>query len=310
MSLPECRCCGEPLADANRLRGRDRLHGLGGEVEVIVCPRCGSGVTVPEVPADRLAGLYPAEYSPYDLPDRGLARVLSTRVLSTAIRRGQGRRALRTAPIRALRGRSPGRAVDIGCGRGDLAATLIGEGWEMTGIDPSPAACAVAARRGVDARQGTLAYVQLESASYDAATFMHSLEHVGSPVDDLGTVRRALRPGGLVLITVPNFGGWQARLFRGRWFHLDLPRHRVHFTRAGLTHVLQRAGLQPQDVTTSSSAVGLAASVQYAATGRCLFPSGNPLRVALAASSVVYPLVLAGDRVAGEGDLLHAVAIA
>jgi SAM-dependent methyltransferase len=272
---------------------------------VAICPSCGAGLTLPELPPERLGELYPSEYAPYDLPTAGLARVAST-----TIRRRQGRHALRTAPINALRGRSPGRAVDVGCGRGDLGATLAGEGWQMTGIEPSPDACAVAAGRGIDARRGTLADVELEAASYDAATFMHSLEHVESPVDHLAMVREALRPGGLVLITVPNFGGWQSRLFRGRWYHLDLPRHRVHFTRAGLAHALRRAGLEPETLTTSSSAVGLAASIQYAVAGRCLFPSGNALRLAVAASTLAYPVVIGGDRLAGEGDLLHAVAMA
>jgi SAM-dependent methyltransferase len=305
MPLPECRCCGTPLAATPRLRGRDRLHGVGGPFEVAICPRCGAGLTLPEVPAERLDELYPPEYAPYALPTGGFARVASS-----AIRRLQARHALRTAPISALQGRKPGRAVDVGCGRGDLASTLAGEGWRMTGIEPSPDACAVAASRGIEVRRGTLDDVELEPASYEAVTFMHSLEHVVSPVDDLATVREALRPGGLVLITVPNFGGWQSRRFRGRWYHLDLPRHRVHFTRTGLARALERAGLQVERLTTSSSAVGFAASIQYAVAGRCLFPSGNALRLAIAASTLAYPLVIAGDRVAGEADLLHAVAMA
>jgi SAM-dependent methyltransferase len=270
---------------------------------VAVCPRCGAGLTLPVVPAERLGELYPSEYAPYDLPAGGPAQVAST-----VIRRRQARRALRTAPINALRERSPGRAVDVGCGRGDLASTLASEGWHVTGIEPSREACAVAARRGIDARCGTLTDVELEPANYDAATFMHSLEHVDSPVDHLGAVREALRPGGVVLITVPNFGGWQSRVFRGRWYHLDLPRHRVHFTRLGLAYALRRAGLKPEQLTASSSAVGLAASMQYAVVGRCLFPSGNRLRLAVAASTLAYPLVAIGDHLAGEGDLLHAVA--
>jgi SAM-dependent methyltransferase len=305
MAIPQCRCCGASLAEASRFAGRDRLHGLGGEVEVAVCSSCGSGLTLPELPPERLGELYPQEYAPYDLPTRGFARIASG-----LIRRLQAAHALRTAPIGAVRGREPGRAVDVGCGRGDLAATLIHAGWQVTGVEPSPEACAVAARRGVDARCGTLPDAELETNGYDVVTFMHSLEHVESPVDHLGTVRDALRPGGLVLITVPNFGGWQARRFRGRWYHLDLPRHRVHFTRLGLMHALRRAGLEPRELTTSSSAVGLPASVQYAIAGRCLFPSGTALRVAVAAATAAYPFVALADRIAAEGDLLHAVATA
>jgi dihydrofolate synthase/folylpolyglutamate synthase len=55
-------------------------------------------------------------------------------------------------------------------------------------------------------------------------------------------VRRAralVRPGGLVLVSVPNFGSWQRRRFGSRWYHLDLPRHRTHFSPAGLKATLE-----------------------------------------------------------------------
>jgi SAM-dependent methyltransferase len=202
---------------------------------------------------------------------------------------------------------TPGWALDVGCGRGDLGAALIGAGWRVTGVEPSATACAVAGARGIDARRGTLAEVELEPAAYDAASFRHSLEHVTDPVADLRRVHDALRPGGLVLVTVPHFGGWQARRFRSRWYHLDLPRHRIHFTAAGLARALERAGLQPMRLSTATSTIGLPASVQYALVGRCLFPTGLPLRAASAAAAAAWPVALVADRLGG-GDLLHAVA--
>jgi hypothetical protein len=44
-----------------------------------------------------------------------------------------------------------------------------------------------------------------------------------------------------VLVTLPNFGGWQRRRLGEDCFHLDLPRHRAHFTPAGVESAL-RAG--------------------------------------------------------------------
>jgi SAM-dependent methyltransferase len=154
---------------------------------------------------------------------------------------------------------------------------------------------------------GTLTTVTLEPGAYDAVMFRHSLEHTNDPVAALHAVRAALVPGGLVLITVPNFGGWQARRFAGRWYHLDLPRHRVHFTATALAHALGRAQLDVRSISTSSSAVGLPASLQYAAAGRCLFPGGLGLRIASGLCAATLPLTLALDAVGGEGDLLHAV---
>jgi hypothetical protein len=106
---------------------------------------------------------------------------------------------------------------------------------------------------------------------------------------------------------VPNFGGWQAGRFESRWYHLDLPRHRVHFRPETLARAIDGAGLELVELGTSTSAVGLPASVQYAAVGRCLFPTGMALRVATGLCVLAYPLAWPLDRMGG-GDLLHAVA--
>ena len=285
------------------LVGVDRLHSVPGSFTVERCGACGSGTTAPPASADQLSGFYPTGYGPYELPRNPLLRLISA-----GIRAWQSRLALRRHPLGPARAIPTGRAVDVGCGRGDLAATLVRRGWAVTGVEPSAEAGDVARARGVDVRQGTLGEVQLEPAAYDLAVFQHSLEHVPDPVADLRSVAAALRPGAVASITVPNFGSWQSRRFGSRWFHLDLPRHRVHFTETGLRRALIAAGLEPVRVETSTSSIGLPASLQYAAAGRCLFPDGLKLRVAAGLCSLTWPISRVVDLVAGSGDQLHAVA--
>jgi SAM-dependent methyltransferase len=251
----------------------------------------------------QLGAFYPDEYGPYDERMTGLQRLASR-----AIRAFQGWNALHTQPLQELHGRAPGRGLDVGCGRGDLAALLVARGWRMTGVEPSPSACSAASARGIEALCGTLSTVALEPGAYDAVVFRHSLEHTTDPMRALEAAAGALSSGGLVLITVPNFAGWQARRFRGRWYHLDLPRHRVHFTPAALERALTGAGLRLRELSTSSSAVGLPASIQYRAFGRCLFPGGLGLRIASGLCALTLPATAALDRLAGAGDLLHVVA--
>ncbi len=298
-----CLACGASGAAASRFTGVDRLHGAAGAFEVAVCAACGSGTTHPRVEPAGLAALYPDAYGPYADAD---GRV--TAAISRAVRAVQGRLALRRFPLAALAGRPPGRGLDVGCGRGDLAALLIGAGWSMVGVEPSPAACAAARARGVDARAGTLADVELEPRAYDLVVFQHSLEHTAEPERDMERVRAALAPGGVLLVTVPNFGSWQARRFRDRWYHLDLPRHRTHFTRAGLERLLERAGLRAERLETSTSTVGLPATLQYAVAGRCLFPGGLGLRIASGLCVLALPLARLADRLGGGGDQLLVVA--
>ena len=293
--MPPCPACGAELAGV-ALRGGDRLHGLPGTFEVAVCRGCGSGRTLPVLAAEELGALYPETgYNAYALPASP-----PLRLLATGLFRWRYWRALRRPPLSALDG--PGRLLDVGAGRGDLGVVLGERGWRVTALDPSPDACAEAEARGVEAERGTLLEAEPRLAGdLDVVAFQHSLEHVSEPAADLEAARRLLRPGGAVLVTLPNFGSWQRRRFGTDWFHLDLPRHRSHFTPAGIRALLERTGFAVESVSTSTSADGLPMSVRYR--------RGRSGRGGLATTG----LVVLGAPLSGvfgrltDGDLLHAV---
>ncbi len=73
----------------------------------------------------------------------------------------------------------------------------------------------------------------------------HVLEHVSDPRPTIAEVARILRPGGIFLVAVPNFGSPEAQLTKAGWFHLDVPRHLSHHTNKSLSHSLSTAGLSP-----------------------------------------------------------------
>jgi SAM-dependent methyltransferase len=300
---PTCPACGGPLPAAPAIRGGDRLHGGPGEFAVHVCAACGSGRTLPPVPTERLGELYPGAYNAYALPANPLLRGAATGLFRWRYWRG-----LRRPPLGALAALAPGRLLDVGSGRGDLGVVLARRGWQVTGLEPSPDACAEARARGVPTVQGTLTTASDDlGGGFDAIVFQHSLEHVAEPLDDLQAARALLRPGGLVLISLPNFGAWQARRFGADWFHLDLPRHRSHFTARGLEQLARRAGLEPAATSTTTSADGLPMSLQYRRFGGRRFRQGAPAYAVTALALAAAPLTAAADRAAGAGDLLHAV---
>lgn len=300
---PPCPVCGGRLRHESAVEGPDRLAATPGRFRVVRCGGCGLGVTLPPASPRQLAAFYPAAYAPHGPRGGRLAARLRDAVA--------GRRSRREAsapPLCDLWRLLPGAALDVGCGGGDLGAALLGRGWRVSGIDPSPQACARAAERGLDVHEGTLATVDLPAGCFDAVIFQHSLEHVAEPLADLRRAAGLLRPGGRVYVTLPNFACWQRRRLRSRWFNLDLPRHRVHFVPGALALALARSGFEDVDVETFSSVTGLAGSLQYALVGRCLFPSGAGLEASLAVAARVYPLARRLDRRAGAGDLLYGTA--
>ena len=264
------------------------------------CTACGSGTTLPLAEPSELAGFYPSRYAPFELPTGALGAVMR------AVQRARDR-SFPLAPLRA--GRASGRLLDVGCGRGDLAASWIEAGWEVVGVEPSPEAAAVATRRGAEVTVGTLDTVALEPESVDAVVFRHSLEHVTDPRLDLRRALGALRPGGRIAVLVPNWGSWQRRLFGQYWFPLELPRHRTHFTAAGLGSALGDAGFAEVEVRPGSPLITTTWSLQFRLFGRCLTESGLPLLAGYAASLPIGAVARAVDLARRSGDFLHATAV-
>jgi SAM-dependent methyltransferase len=146
---------------------------------------------------------------------------------------------------RALLGRKPGRVLDVGCGDGDFLAALKQRGWEVHGVEPSPAAAALARGKGVAVHEGELASTDFPAGSFDVVTFWHVLEHLPEPLVELAAARRLLRDDGLLVVEVPNSASVTFRLCREHWFPLSVPRHFQHFTSTTLRALLQKAGFTP-----------------------------------------------------------------
>jgi len=83
---------------------------------------------------------------------------------------------------------------------------------------------------------------QLDSADAAAVSCWHVLEHLDDPAAALERIAGWLRPDGALLLGVPNLDSWQAAIAGGRWLHLDVPRHRHHFTPPGVRALLERGG--------------------------------------------------------------------
>jgi SAM-dependent methyltransferase len=140
------------------------------------------------------------------------------------------------------------RVLEIGAGDGKLVAAMRDAGLDARGIDPSPAACEAARRLGVDVANVGIDEAEVTADSEDAVVIWHALEHFDDPAAALTRARGWLRPGGTVVIAVPNLNSVQARIGGDRWFHQDVPRHRTHLTPAGATALLERTGYRVERI--------------------------------------------------------------
>lgn len=301
----ECVCCGANLPERAGIVGVDRLEGTPGDFSVVICTACGSGTTLPIVPESEFGAFYTSDYAPYRdaPPPSGLLAGLKRR-----INRYFETKPLKSMPFSRLRSRQ-GEALDVGCGSGDLGALLISQGWRVTGVEPSTQAGEIAQKKGLAVRIGTLANVDLSQQKFDLVTFQHSLEHLYDPAADLARVNQLMNPGAQLLVTVPNFGSRERKIFGSRWFHLDLPRHRFHYTPTGIRELAERAGFEVVEVATTSSFIGLAGSISYAVFGRWRFGGGPWAARAISYSALVLLPIAHLLAKLGGGDYLHLVAV-
>ena len=221
-----CPACGAPLAPWRSVRGGEPSDTT--RYELSRCTACGTAVTLAPAAADAYEkGLYAPEAPRAAGPVRGLMRVALRQVL----------RWLRGAGL--ARG---SRVVDAGAGAGLLVELMRDAGYDAYGIEPGPRGLARAEAEGRPVRLEAIEDHAAEGL--DAAVLWHVLEHVPDPEAALARVRTWLRPGGFLLAGVPNVASLQARIAGGEWFHLDVPRHRTHFTAAGMRTLFDRAGFE------------------------------------------------------------------
>jgi 2-polyprenyl-3-methyl-5-hydroxy-6-metoxy-1,4-benzoquinol methylase len=138
-----------------------------------------------------------------------------------------------------------GRVLDIGCSWGDYLAYMRRLGWETHGLElDAEAAHHAREDHGLDVSIGRAEdrLPDYPNDSFDVVTMWHLLEHVDNPSLVLAEVYRVLRPGGMLLVEVPNFDSFWARVLGRDWHALEPPFHLYHFSPHTLRRHLIKAG--------------------------------------------------------------------
>jgi SAM-dependent methyltransferase len=85
---------------------------------------------------------------------------------------------------------------------------------------------------------------QPEPDRFDVITLWHVLEHLPEPEKRLADFYRALRPGGLLLIAVPNTASHDRSHYGGDWAAWDVPIHLWHFQRLSIRKLFEGCGFE------------------------------------------------------------------
>ncbi len=161
------------------------------------------------------------------------------------------------------------RVLDIGCGAGELSAALRGAGAEVVAVDVAAEALRRARERvpGLDARHWPAgAPLPVEDASVDVAWAGEVLEHVVDLAPWLSEVRRALRPGGRLVVSTPHTGRGRLLLLAAsarRFAEHFEPRadHVRFFSPATLRELLEDLGFDVRELRLAGGPPGLRSTI-------------------------------------------------
>ena len=150
---------------------------------------------------------------------------------------------------------APGRLLDVGSGNGRLLWVAKQGGWQVKGLELS-AEMALYSARIVGCDVVANDFLATEPApgdreAFDVVSLRHVLEHLPYPRLAMEKISGLLRPGGWLLIEIPNIEGWSRRYRRfivraglhKQRFPPDLmPGHCCEYSRQSFTALMERTG--------------------------------------------------------------------
>lgn len=215
-----CPLCGSTASTAWHTFGQWQLRR---------CSSCGLGRLDPQPSDAELARLYDAAYFDGRKPqDESRAA-------------GQMRRSFCRRLRFIRRFQKSGKLLDAGCGEGKWLAFARAAGFDASGFDVSADAVS---RAGLNVVVGAMCVAPVQGP-FDVITAWHSLEHTPDPIASLRWLNSLLKPGGLLVVEVPNCESDDARHLGESWDGWQPPLHLWHFAPPTLRHAIECSGFIP-----------------------------------------------------------------
>lgn len=222
-----------------------------GEWTLVSCDLCGHVFIDPMPAVEEVGALYPSWYytvnprSPIYMEGpvvegkmvkdaENLRRMLGDRLVRSVVDIGGGN-LTRLMKLKEVFSRG---AVAGGVGAGSIEAICLDLQFEAAVRSQAEAAGLRCVTGNVETD-----LTALRDGGHDLIIMRQLIEHLRDPRAALAQVHRKLSPGGVLVIDTPNRGGWDYRLFRGRyWGGYHIPRHFHLFSLESLARVLRESG--------------------------------------------------------------------
>jgi 2-polyprenyl-3-methyl-5-hydroxy-6-metoxy-1,4-benzoquinol methylase len=265
---PYCLLCG---AEGHQLYSElfDWLCDVPGRWGMRGCRACGVAWLDPQPGDEEIPKLYLRYYTHHAAPATRLNRLRRAAFQSVLAKMGypverpkemlprllsHARSVARAAAldVMGLDSSQVGTLLDVGCGNGEFIGRMRSLGWTVSGVDPDPAAVARCRGQGLQVLGRTIVDVP-NTPLFDVITLNHVIEHVADPIALLRECRGRLRPEtGILVMTTPNIKSLGHWWFKRNWRGLEVPRHLMLFSPAGLSECVARSGLRLRSIRTET----------------------------------------------------------
>ena len=154
----------------------------------------------------------------------------------------RGRRRIIDVLMRRLELPPGAKILDAGCGSGRNMVEFARVGT-VTGVEISDASIARARERGIgEVVQSSITELPLPDDRFDVAVCLDVIEHIEDDLRALRELRRVVRPGGILLVTVPAY--------QWLWSEHDvINHHKRRYTRKTLSAAAEQAGWEATRTT-------------------------------------------------------------
>ena len=124
-----------------------------------------------------------------------------------------------------------GSVLDVGAGTGEFLKSAKTKHWSVTGVEVNEKARRISKEKGITLVESL---DEVLENTYDVVTLWHVLEHLPNIKQQLVNLEALVKPGGVLIIAVPNYNSFDAKRYKNYWAAYDVPRHLWHFSRSSM----------------------------------------------------------------------------
>ncbi len=148
---------------------------------------------------------------------------------------------------------NPGKLLEVGSAYGYFLNQARLKGWEVSGIELSQSARVACEKEfGIQPFDHSLNDFD-SSQQFESVVFFDVLEHMHDPVKTLKKIHGMIKPGGLLVLAVPNSASWVLRFLGSRWEDLQRANsgeHLYFFDGKTIRQILEKTGFEALEIKT------------------------------------------------------------